>query len=298
LQVFIDVLLPVLLLVAVGYFLRQVADTSPRPISQVTLYVLVPALAFTSLLNTEISGGEIWLINLFSVVLTALVYVLVAVAARLSNIGEPKRSGLLLGTIFCNNGNYGLPVLLFAFGQGGFDRGILVNVNTVILMYSLGVFLAARAKADLRAALLSVVKMPALQAVVLAAVFRWLGVVPPDFIMKPVDMLGQAAIPLMLVALGMQLQSTKLGGDYGKVAFATVVKLLVMPLVAFAMVKVAGIEGLTAKVLIIQAATPTAILTALLAIEYDTEPELVSGVTLVTTTLSFLTLYVILRLLL
>ncbi len=297
-QVFIDVLLPVLLLVAVGYFLRQVADTSPRPISQVTLYVLVPALAFTSLLNTEISGGEIWLINLFSVVLTALVYVLVAVAARLSNIGEPKRSGLLLGTIFCNNGNYGLPVLLFAFGQGGFDRGILVNVNTVILMYSLGVFLAARAKADLRAALLSVVKMPALQAVVLAAVFRWLGVVPPDFIMKPVDMLGQAAIPLMLVALGMQLQSTKLGGDYGKVAFATVVKLLVMPLVAFAMVKVAGIEGLTAKVLIIQAATPTAILTALLAIEYDTEPELVSGVTLVTTTLSFLTLYVILRLLL
>ncbi len=105
-----------------------------------------------------------------------------------------------------------------------------------------------------------------------------------------------AAVPGMLVLLGIQLRATKFGGDQRVVWRSIVIRLVASPLVAWGLCALLGIGGLERQVLIVQAAMPTAVLTTVLATEFDAAPRLVAAAVLGSTLLSMVTLSVVLAL--
>jgi predicted permease len=134
-------------------------------------------------------------------------------------------------------------------------------------------------------------------AIILAFLLRGIHIAPPDFLLKPIDLVGAAAIPTLLLVLGIQLSRTRLQGNFRLIGVATAIRLLVAPMLAFLLTYLMGLQGLTRQVCIFEASTPAAVTAALMAIEFDCEPEFVTSVVLVTTLLSSVSLTVILSIL-
>jgi len=285
----VNVVLPVLLIASVGFIARRALGIDPRPITRLTLYVMIPVLLFNSLLTTKMGGDEIARIAIYAILLTA---VLVAVGfgmARALRLSRSEASGITLSVAFVNAANYGLPVNLFAFGQEGFDRAVIFAAFAAMLTFSVALFVAARGRLAWRQALLPVVQIPVVWAGVAAGLIRVSGVEVPDIAQRTIALLSQGTVPIIILLLGMQVANMN-AKRLGTPAFAAIgVRLFLSPILGLGLVALLQPDPLTAKVLVLASAMPTAVNVALLAAEFDAEPELVSSVVLITTILSIAT---------
>lgn len=300
-MIFVDIVLPVALIVGIGYLLGRVTGLEARPVANVSLYILSPALIMMSLASSTVAAEDLATMAVAVIVLTIALFLLALAAAYGFGLSAPRRSALLLSTVFSNAANYGFPVIVFALGPEALEPAAVFVVVQAVLMYSLGVIIAAlgrqEAQMDISQALRAVASQPAFYAAIAGLLLRVSPLELPLFLARPLDMLAQAGIPMVLVVLGMQLARTKLGEGLADVTLATVLRLVVSPIVALLLMRLLNVPDLVAKVLVIQAATPTAIVVTLLAVEYDALPEVVSSTTLVTTLLSFATITMVLKLL-
>jgi predicted permease len=112
----------------------------------------------------------------------------------------------------------------------------------------------------------------------------------PEVLLRAVDLVGQAAIPGLLMLLGMQLARTSIKSDLVPVLSSSFLRLVLSPVLAVLLCSLLRIEGLPRNVLILQTSTPSAIIPLLYAVNYDTRPELVASTIFVSTLLSSLTL--------
>lgn len=289
-MVFVDVIFPVLLVVATGFIAQRIFAWDLAPLAELALYVLVPALIFKSLYYTTLNWEQLVIIIGHALIL-ALILTLISIAtARLMGYTKDVERAIVLGGTFKNTGNYGLSVLQFALGTQAVAIGTPFFVTEIFLMYTLGVFIAAGGQSDWRKTALTVAKMPPLYAMLLAGIIRKINFQFPDFMWQAVDLVAAAAIPVMLLSLGAQLARSKVTSISGPVAFGTVIRLIISPLIAFGLAYIMRVDPYITLALTLMAATPSGVVTTLFAIDYDTAPELVAMMTVTTTVLSFVTI--------
>ncbi len=295
--VFIDIVLPVFLIVAVGWlFGRKTVMTLETP-SVLTLYVFTPCLFFNSMIGAQLEASEYLLIFAYSAALFIVFAIIVLSLARLLGYPPSMRNALVLGSCFPNSGNFGLPIILFAFSQAGFDRALIFAIFQVFLVNSAGVFFASRSRSSVLQSMSRVLRFPGFIAVLLGVLLRSFEIEVPGFLLKPISLLGQAAIPTLLMMLGMQLGRIRTILNVRFIGIASFLKLIAYPLVGYLLVLLFfGGNDLTSRVLIVISAAPTGVSTTLLAERFGTEPELVSAVALVTTLVSLATVSAILAL--
>ncbi|MDO8671067.1 MAG: AEC family transporter [Dehalococcoidia bacterium] len=290
----IDVILPVILMASAGFALEKWQAVSNRQIAKITLYVFSPCLVFASLAKSTVSAGEMGQIALFAICSMAVLGLVASLTARLGRYDRSSESAHLLSTLFMNSGNYGLPVILLAFGQNGLERAVIFMVAQSMLVNTVAVYIAARSNLGTGAALLSALKMPQVYAAALGLGMHFGGIAVPTQLYTATKMLGDAAIPAMVLVLGIQLANSAHITNLGRVGLASLTRLGVAPVIALLLAPVIGLEGLTAKVIIVEAAMPTAVAALVLAIEFDAKPEFVSSTVLVSTIASVGTLSLLL----
>lgn len=297
-RVFLEIVLPTLVMVGLGFVIHRLRGTEVQPLSQVTLYVLNPALIFSSLTRTTLSPQDALQIVTFVLALAGAMYVLTWGITRAARMDRALESAFLLTTVFMNAGNYGLSITFLAFQAVGLERAIIFFVCQAILSGTLGVYLASRSRATGWAPLAEIFRMPQVYAAVLALFVNVMQLQLPIFVAKPAELAGGAAIPSMLLVLGMQLSTHPGLEELFALFTATFVKLIGSAGVALLLTSLFGIRGLTQQVLILQASMPTAVFPIILATEFDARPQFVTGVVLVSTLASTLTLTILLSLML
>ena len=295
-SILVNIILPIVLVAGSGFLAARLLHVQARDASRLTVYVFTPALIFSSTYRTQISA-EYLSIALFALIMTALMGVVAWLLIKGLRYDRLTASAFALGVLFVNSGNYGLPVLLFAYGQDGLARGVIYFTVGSILMQTLAIFIAARGRADAREAVLSIFKLPLVYAVALGLILNQVGVVVPGPIMQAVDLTGNAAVPVMLVILGIELAGASLGNDRPIMGIATVVKLIVAPLLAFPLAALMGLSTLARNVCIVEASMPAAVLASIIAVEFDVRPKLVTGIVFASTAFSIVTLTVLLGIL-
>ncbi len=294
--IFYTNILPIFIAIGMGYALERILRPAVKPVSQVAFYVLAPCLAFSSLVKNRIDGGELGRIAAFITLITVAVGIITWVVARVLHLSRPVESALLLSTMFVNSGNYGVPLNLFAFGEAGQARAIVYLVVSTTLANTIGVYLAARGRATAKQALLSLVKVPLIYAVLLAGAVTISGRTMPAPLFNAVDLVGRASVPVMLLILGMQLAQTSVTREVGTIGLATFIRLVVAPVLAFGLTAVMGLRGVTRQTMIVEASTPTAVTSTILALEFDARPDLVTSAVFLSTLLSPLTLTAVIAL--
>ncbi|HWI64001.1 MAG TPA: AEC family transporter [Symbiobacteriaceae bacterium] len=289
LQAMINTVLPVFILAGLGWVARRVLKVEVKDPATISVYILTPALLANSILNAQMVSSEIGKIIAFALALNGAMIIITLTVGRLLGWTSVERNAAVLSAAFMNTANYGLPVILFAFGQDGFDRAAVYVVMASLLMYTVAVFFAAHGRMDWRQALKAVFKLPMVWAAAAALLVRLTGITLPEVIMKPLGLLTNGCLVILIIILGMQVAGIRLKGARFKIGVATFLRLIISPLVAMALVAFLKPEPLTGKVLILEAAMPAAVNVTLLAVQFDAEPEQVSGVTLVSTLASLAT---------
>ena len=180
-----------------------------------------------------------------------------------------------------NNGNMGLPISLFALGDAGLVMATVYYAVSAFLTNTFGVFVASSGSAPVGKALGQSLRAPVLYATILGVIFNRLAVPVPDPIYRAIDLMAGAAIPMMLVLLGIHLSVTPFNREQSVVWRSLIIRLVASPLAALALCMVMGIGGLERQVMILQASMPTAVVATVLSTEFAAAPRLVSAAVLV-----------------
>jgi predicted permease len=294
LSVLFSIVLPVFIIIGAGFVAARMMIIDAHTLSRVSLYVLAPALIYSKLVETSVTSTDLVHIVVFTAVGTLLVLALSWGVARALRLDQSKESGFMLSSTFNNCGNYGLPLVLFAFGQQGLERALIYFITSAFLVNTLAVFVASRGKAGVIASLSNIFRIPMIYAIAVAFLVRLLNIPVPTLVSKPVEMAGDATIPLMLLLLGVQLARSSLGRQIPLICTATTVKLVGGMAIGIALAAVMGLSGVTRQTCIVQHATPTGVMTSILAMEFGTEPELATGVIFASTLASIATMTLLL----
>ena len=294
LSIFASVVLPVFIVAGFGFLLERRFRMPVVPVNQVVLYVLMPCFIFTSLLPVDFRSDEPLRIGVFAVLLTvAMIGVALLVAGPL-RLDRVTTSALVLTAAFPNLGNYGLSVVLLAYGTEGVRYGTILLAVQMLFGLTLAVFIASSGSASLRRSLGEVARQPALYAVVAALALGFTRVPVPAPIATAIALPAQAAIPVMLLVLGMQISGTARIEAPRLVSAAVVTRLVVGTLVGVALAVALGIGGVARDVMIVGAAMPTAVFTILTATQFGARPRLVSDVVVAGTLVSIVTVTAVL----
>ena len=290
LRLFIDNLLPAFLAAGSGALVAWRLKIPVQPLARIALYVFSPCLIFKLVMSQP--PDPLAMLRMAGFVLTALPItgLLGYLTARAFRMSRSMTAAMVLVVLLPNAGNFGLAVNLFAFGEAGLAQAGLFFIVSALFSYSAGVLVAAMGKAGPREAAVALLKVPALWSALVAFSFFGLGWTLPTPVHRAVDMLADASIPLFLVILGMQLVGVNWRAQRNPVLAATALRLVAGALVAFLMVRVWHLEGAARQAAVFQASMPTAVITSVLASEYEGEAEFVAAAILLTTILSPLTL--------
>lgn len=281
LGVVIGTILPVFGIIAVGYLLARRRPLDVATLSEIALLVTSPALLFSILAEADLDPAQFATLAGGAVFVVAGSGLLALAWAQWAGI---DRRGFLLPSMLWNAGNMALPVARLAFGPEGLEAAAVIFVTLATLQSSLGIWVA-KGEGGLSEAL----RLPLLHASLLGLLCAALGWKPPPPVMEPIEMLGAMAIPLMLLALGVQLQRLRVV-ELRTAAASVAIRIGGGLALGFLFVTLVGAEGVTRNVLLVDAMMPAAVINVVIAQRYDASPGVVASAIALGTLVSVVTI--------
>ena len=297
LAILLDDLVPIFAVASVGFVLARRLQADVKTLSRVTFNALAPCLVFSLIVTSRVGAGEFGVIAAYTLLFVAAVGILAALAARPFRLDRPHFAAFVIVVMFSNAGNYGLSVVLLAFGREALARAAIYFVTSALVTYTVGTLLASSGGSGWRPAVRGLVRVPALWGLLAAGLVKWMGIELPLGVMRPVEILASAAIPCMLLVLGMQIERGARPERPSLVAAASALVLVGAPLVGFVLAHLLGLSGPARQAVLVQSAMPSAVVTTILALEFNIAPTFVAAVVVVTTLASPLTVSVLIALL-
>ncbi len=298
LSIFANTILPIFGVAAVGFVLGRYLRADARTLSRVTFNALAPCLIFNTLVTSTLNFGDFGRMALFTVCVISAAGLIAWLASFPLRLDRTTASAFVAVAMFANAGNYGLPLVFFAFGQEALTRATVYLVIQVILLFSVGIVLmSSGGEGGLRDALRNVARVPHIYAIAAAGVVMLTGTTVPEPLMRAVGLLNDAALPMMVLLMGMQLERAAFPERPALVGLATAVRLVVLPLLALGLAAVFGLTGADRQAAVVQASMPAAVTITVLAGEFQAAPAFVTAVVFLSTVLSPFTLTPLLALL-
>jgi predicted permease len=289
LSIFVSDLLPVFAIAGAGFLLARFGGVQVQTVSRLTFHALAPALVFNTLVNSTAESNQVARMTLFYLLVVSSAAIMARLAAIPLRLNRRALSAFMLVIVCSNSGNYGLPVALLAFGREALTFASVYFVASSMFTYTGGVLLAASGRRSFRDALAGIRRVPAFYGAMAAALTLIFGIRWPAAVVAPIALLSDAAVPMMILVLGMQLERASRPERPGVVAAAVLVSLVLTPLAALGIAHLVGLEGAAFKAGVLQTSMPTAVMTTILAVEFDAVPDFVTSVVFVATLLSPLT---------
>lgn len=275
-----------------GIKLRVLSSDYRKGFSDLLIYLVMPSMV----LNSYMAGKEMDVLgNLFtalglSIVAIALAIVLSELLSRLLPVGK-DREIICLALSFSNAAYMGFPLISALYGSEGLlYASIFVTVFNVFLWtYGYSSLNASGSRSELVHSLLM---NPVLYAVIVGLLIMLLKVPVPELIREPISITGAMTTPLAMIITGMIIASSDLGSmlKNKKVWLAMPIRLLLIPIISFALFYILGIKGMVAQVVIVLAACPTAAISSVFAVKYGHDEELAAGIVVLSTFFSIITL--------
>ena len=293
-RIFIDVCAPIFLIVAAGWLMDRKFRIHLESLVKLNIYLMVPAFIFTRVVGAELGGGEALRIAGFTLSTIALMFAGSLIAGRLFRMPRQGRRALALAAMFYNCGNYGLPLVILAFGQAAGEVQIFVLATMNVSTYTIGLLLAqshGESAGSHRQALMKVLRQPTLYALFAGLACRGLElpVQQINWLWQPLDLIQSCLIGFALLTLGVQMSQTRPAPFRAPLWSAILLRLIISPALAVLLVMAFGFSREVSAVLILASAAPTAVNTALLAHEFGGDVPYSTSAVYYTTLFSMIT---------
>jgi malate permease and related proteins len=281
---FFSAIVSVSFIILLGAIAARTISLEAKALSQLSVYILAPALVADGLYRTTLSLQSAISLLLSFALISVILYGIIWILGYYLKLPILTRKSLLATTLLPNNGNLGLPLIAFTLGDEGLERAIIYMIGSSILLF--GIIPALLAGHSLSSGFRFTLKLPLVWAMLAGLSLRFFDLKLPFQLDAAIAQLGKAAIPIALLLLGVQLASTRFGVGRYETA-ASCLRLGVAPLVAYGVGKLFHLTGLDLQVLVLQSAMPVAVNTIVLVTEFGGDSVKVAR-TIVTTTLASL----------
>jgi predicted permease len=289
-NLFINNLLPILLIAGIGYLCGKFLHIDPNTISKIIFYIFSPCLIFDLLYNSHLSNDSMLRMVGFTTTLAVVVIIVTYLLGRFLKLNRKMIAAVVLTAFATNSGNFGLSLNLFALGESGLAQASIFFVTSALLTYTVGVMVASLGTASFKDSLIRLLKVPSIYALFFSLLIIWKHWQVPLPIERTITTLGNASIPTMLILLGLQLHANHRTSHLKALGLANGMRLVGGAVFGILLGKLFGLQGVAFQAGVIQASTPSAVLSTVLATEYDCEPAFVTTMVFTSTLLSPLTL--------
>jgi len=290
LTTFANNLLPIFLVSGSGFLLGKFLTVDSRSLGRVVFYVFSPLLVFDLMLKSTLNLQQAFTTVAFTASVIAIMGLLAFLLGKLFRLERPYLLAVILTVAFGNTGNYGLPLVKFAFGDDALAVASLFYVTTTILFNTVGVVIASLGHMDLKSALTGLFKLPIIYGVTLALLIKGIGIQLPLPVSRTIEIAANGAIPVMLILLGLELTRIQWSHSFRALGLGVLTKLLIAPLVGLLLASLFGFDHTARQGSVLEASMPAAVATTVVATEYKLEPSLVTAIVFLGTVLSPLTL--------
>jgi predicted permease len=278
----LNVILPTFIVILIGYLLGRIWKRNVGVIVDLVFYVGLPALVFTSMVDKKIvlvDAAKVWACSLIIILGCGLI------AWAIFKLLRQTHSALYIPIAIMNTVNIPFPIISLAYGAEGLAAATLFYIPSTLLLFSLGVYIASgrRWKDSIK----EVSRVPAIYAAVAGLLVNLLNIPLPALVMKPLSIISPMVIPLVLLVLGYNLSTVRIT-SLPTTLLASFLRIGVGLLLGLASVNLLNLTGVMRSVVILDSAMPSAANTAILAMKYNNESELISSVVFVTTIASLL----------
>ncbi len=289
----ISTILTLVIIIFLGFLARRTSlfnQSEIEVINKLIIYLALPFFVFDLILKTQIPKGlsKIPLVALSTIFLSLFIAFLLSQTFRLK--GKIKGSFLLVCSMG-NTGYMGYPIALKILGKSNFIRAMFYDIfGSALFFFTFGIYLAETygEAGGKESRLKEILTFPPLLGLILGFIFR--GVTLPPFLLKAIETIGKAAIPLLMISVGASLEFFGFSSFGGLIVLATLVKLFLTPFLAYIAGRLFLLNPLSLKACLLQASMPSGLLTLALGIKYKLQNELIATTIFTTTLLSLISI--------
>ena len=294
----LNTVLPLLLLMSLGWFCRRIGlltDALVKGVNQLVFRVFLPVSLCVSVMNTPYDTA----ISLNSFLLTAvglaadfgILFLLVPQIEK-----DRKKIGVMIqGMARGNYAFFGIPLVAMLFpGQDTSLASLMVVVTIPVynILSVVALCVYGEGKMDLRRVLLNIVKNPLIVGTAFGFLFWTLRLQPPDFLRVTMSDLAKVATPLALFTLGGAIQFSSAKAHLKQLVMAVQWKLVLSPLVFIAIAVAMGIRGIALACIYIAFGAPTAVSSYPMAEQMGGDKELAAEIVAISSGLCIVTTFV------
>ncbi|MDQ0873697.1 putative permease [Paenibacillus sp. V4I3] len=293
--ILVNNIVPISIMIAIGAAMYRAFQIDIKTLSKLNFYVFSPALVFVKLYESEMNLHILMQVLLFFVLFFSLLFASIEVVIRLKKMQRGMRIAMRNSVIFYNSANYALPLNQTVFGGNAYTLSIqiVIMIMQTLIPNTYGIYTLNAHKSTWKATMKTILSLPVIYAIPIALLLRYFHLPVPGSIHIPLQYISNAFMATALLTLGVQLGGMKWEFHFSNVLVSNILRLAAGPLLGFFVVWLLGIEGITAKALILSCAVPTSLSSVLLAIEYENEPEFSSQAVFTSTLFSMFTIPVV-----
>lgn len=268
----LTILFPIFSIVAAGFFYGRKHKPEMAVANRLNMDVFVPALVFAAMAGKSFDLAAYAPLALGGFLVLALCGLLAWPVARLCGV-QPKT--LVPPMLFNNSGNIGLPLAVLAWGESALPAAVILFMVENTLHFSFGARLL-----DPKTRFLTLWRIPVVFAALAGLTVALLKIPVWQPLVMAIRMLGDVSVPLLLFSLGVRMTDVSFG-EWKLSVGSAILRPLAGMLVAWLIIRLLGLEGRDAAMLLVFGALPPAVLNFLFAERYRQEPQRVASIVLV-----------------
>ncbi|GAB6055448.1 AEC family transporter [Methanobacterium movens] len=296
----VETVLSIIVMVILGYLIRRwgvLEAKDAQSLNKIVVNLAIPSMIFLAMYGADLSIIPILApIPLVCIMVAAITGTLAYIWTRSKNLPQKTRWSIIIPAAMLNSGFLGYPIALGVFGTDGLVRAIFYDMGSILVFIGFGIILLFIFGGRYQDILKRAIIFPPLWGIILGTAANY-WTIPLGFLVDDVlGYLAGAAIPLIMISLGLSLELKGIKENIEAATITSIIRLIISPAIAFLIVYMIGMSGLERTVTIIQAAMPSAMLSMVLAINYELDLKLTASCVFFTTILSLVTLPIIMAL--
>lgn len=296
-------IIPIFTLIILGVIVSKKFNLDVSTLSKLNFYIFVPGFIFVNLYSTDLS------FNMLKILLFCIVYLITndlisRIISKIRKYDVGQTNAFKNSIMFNNTGNIGVSLVTLIFGSAPYiidgktpylnealTAQIMILVFMNISMNTIGFYNAGRAKMSVKDSLHQIFTMPSIYAIPLAILLKYLKVdITTTPLWPTLEYVKGGLVPIALITLGVQLSKTEFDFKNINVNIAVFTRLIIGPMLALVLIYIFRFSGIIAQTVFISYSVPTAVNTALIAVECDNNQDFASQEVMVSTIFSAVTL--------
>ena len=285
----IEIVLPVFLVIGLGYTIRRQGLVDGNffvQVNQLVYYVCLPLLLIYKIAGADFATSFNFRLVIATSAAVACCFCIAYLYGKWRSFPAPIHGSFCQGSFRGNLAYIGLAIIFNAYGDSGLTRaGILLGFLVPVLNFFaiLALLLPQQQRTSIRGLVKHIVMNPLILASLVGILWSYFHLPMPTILDRSLNIATGMTLPLALLSIGGSFSLKKLKGDVWKAALATTMKLLVLPLIAALLMLALNISGLDFAIGLLMAGAPTAVTTYVMACQMGGDGELAGTIVMMAT---------------